>query len=171
MYRGSSFLLQKDYRIHTYAVRELLKPKYDLLLRLDFDSPRRTEAALEPLLALVSALRDAYVGHISVINGSREEVNVTDTLTTKIVLGTLGCTPAYDRYFVAGLHSKGIPYSKFNSAHFLRLCEFYRHSADEFEAVQRRIHDRGVRYPAMMLVDMYFREVGKQISKRKAAKP
>ena len=31
MYRGSSFLLQKDYRIHIPVVKELLSEKYDAL--------------------------------------------------------------------------------------------------------------------------------------------
>ena len=49
MYRGSSFLLRKDYRIHSWAVRELLKPKYDMLLHVEFDSERETETAIQPL--------------------------------------------------------------------------------------------------------------------------
>lgn len=31
MYRGSSFLLQKDYKVHEPVVREILKSKYDSL--------------------------------------------------------------------------------------------------------------------------------------------
>lgn len=34
MYRGSSFLLQKDYKIHKDAVEEILKPEYDPLLEI-----------------------------------------------------------------------------------------------------------------------------------------
>lgn len=164
MYRGSSFLLWKDYRIHRYAVRELLKPKYDLLLRLDFDSPGDTEAAIPTLLGLMSALREAYVDHAVTVNGRREKVNVTDTLATKILLAAFGCTPAYDWYFVEGLRSRGIAFSEFNEAHFVRLCEFYRNHAAEFKRIQRRIHENGVRYPVMRLVDMYFWEVGRRIS-------
>lgn len=32
MYRGSTFLLQKDFRIHRVVVREVLRPQYDSLL-------------------------------------------------------------------------------------------------------------------------------------------
>ena len=35
MYRGSSFLLQYDYTIHTSVVEEILKQKYDKLLGLE----------------------------------------------------------------------------------------------------------------------------------------
>lgn len=38
MYRGSSFLLQKDYRVHIPVVKELLQKKYDVLLGADFDT-------------------------------------------------------------------------------------------------------------------------------------
>ena len=34
MYRGSSFLLQKDYKVHIPVVKELLSEKYDVLLEL-----------------------------------------------------------------------------------------------------------------------------------------
>ena len=35
MYRGSSFLLQKDYKIHIPVVKELLKEEYDPLAGID----------------------------------------------------------------------------------------------------------------------------------------
>jgi len=167
MYRGSGsgFLLWKDYRIHRYAVRELLKPKYDRLLRIDFNSQREAEAALPPIFALVAALRTAYVSHAGTVNGRRKGVKVTDTLVTKILLAAFGCTPAYDWYFVKGLRSRGLAFSGFNETHFAELCEFYRNHATEFHGVQRRIHENGIRYPVMKLVDMYFWEVGRGISK------
>ena len=35
MYRGSSFLLQKDYRIHIPVIKEVLNKKYDVLLGIE----------------------------------------------------------------------------------------------------------------------------------------
>ena len=35
MYRGSSFLLQKDYRVHVPVVKELLNKKYDALAGIE----------------------------------------------------------------------------------------------------------------------------------------
>ena len=35
MYRGSSFLLQKDYKVHIPVVKELLNEKYDVLAGID----------------------------------------------------------------------------------------------------------------------------------------
>ena len=35
MYRGSSFLLQKDYKVHIPVVKELLSKKYDALVGIE----------------------------------------------------------------------------------------------------------------------------------------
>ena len=35
MYRGSSFLLQKDYKIHRPVLEEILKPEYDTLFGIE----------------------------------------------------------------------------------------------------------------------------------------
>jgi hypothetical protein len=38
----------------------------------------------------------------------------TDTLITKIMLGTVACSPACDRYFIAGFKAEGYAFSYFN---------------------------------------------------------
>ena len=43
MYRGSSFLLQKDYRIHIPVIKELLNPMYDPLAGIECVEYRKTE--------------------------------------------------------------------------------------------------------------------------------
>jgi hypothetical protein len=39
------------------------------------------------------------------------EAQPTDTLVTKVILGTFGRLPAFDRYFADGLKSQGLRYS------------------------------------------------------------
>lgn len=155
MYRGSAFLLQRDYKIHTHAVRVLLREEYDTLLRINFDSRRQTEGTLPALFALGGTLRSAYADCACV-----KPSKVTDTLVTKVLLGTCGCTPAYDRYFVRGLQENDLSSSRFNSDSFAAVCRFYRDHAAEFKRVGNRIADEATRYPAMKLVDMYFWQVG-----------
>lgn len=41
MYRGSSFLLQKDYKVHIPVVEELLSEKYDVLAGIECVSFRK----------------------------------------------------------------------------------------------------------------------------------
>jgi hypothetical protein len=126
MYRGSSFLLWKDFRIHRFAVRELLQPRYDPLLGLRPDSRRQSAEAVPRILALADAIRDTYCGHVGTINGRRVTVEVTDTLTTKIILGTLACIPAYDSYVIEGLRAAGISFSRLSERHLESLFEWYR---------------------------------------------
>ena len=91
---------------------------------------------------------------------------MSDTLATKIILATLGCTPAYDWYFIEGLRTRNIRFSEFSAKHFRTLCEFYRENAEEFKDVQRQIQEGGMRYPIMRLVDMYFWEVGRRMAEK-----
>lgn len=163
MYRGRSFLLWKDYKIHTYAVRELLSEKYSPLWDLDVFAIEDEGPDVNLVLALVAALKDAYKTNIAEVNGEPKPVNPSDALATKIVLGTLGCTPASDRYFRAGLKHCQIPYSRFNRRHYLRMLDFCRGHSDELRTVQAQVGSDSVKYPFMKLVDMYFWSIGRQL--------
>ena len=43
MYRGSSFILHKDYKVHTPIVEEVLKPEYDCLFGLACTDVRNSD--------------------------------------------------------------------------------------------------------------------------------
>lgn len=162
MYRGSTFLLWKDYKIHTHVVRELLSDKYSPLWDLDVFAIEPEGQDVNLVLALVAGIKEAYKSNISEVNGVRKSVNPTDTLATKIVLGTFGCTPASDEYFRAGLKHCHMPYSRFNSCHYLRMLNFCREHSDELCTVQAQVASDSVTYPIMKLVDMYFWNIGRQ---------
>lgn len=85
MYRGSSILLQKDYTIHKKAV-EIVKTHHANLYRVAAPSS-------DEISAIYGELESVYT-----IDGRTP----SDTLITKIMLGTLGCFPAFDRFFKAG---------------------------------------------------------------------
>ena len=97
----------------------------------------------------------------------KKKANVTDTLATKIILGTLGCVPAYDRYFIAGLKSKGLSYSGLRKSNFKKLIEFCNDNSDEFLEAQTIISEDKT-YPFMKLVDMYFWRAGEEIEIQKS---
>jgi hypothetical protein len=90
MYRGSSFLLQHAYTAHLGAVDRLVTPQFLPL----WDKELGTEAAdvnlVPTVLAVIQAVREAYAPF----------GQPTDTLATKVILGTLGCLPACDRYLI-----------------------------------------------------------------------
>ncbi len=159
MYRGSSFLLWKDYRIHKAVVEKVLKNRK--FQQLDFSSIE--DADLDKIIDLTKWIKGWYKENIKTVNGERKSVNVTDTLVTKIMLGTLGCIPAYDRYFIDGMRKSGISYSKLSKQNLKAVIKYYKKHEAEFIKAQKSIREKsGVHYPAMKLVDMYFWEIGFQ---------
>jgi hypothetical protein len=163
MYRGSSNLLQKDYRVHTRIVNEIMEEKYSRLWNLDFDilDPEGPEVSL--LFKIEEALESLY---------PELQVSPTDTLITKVLLGTFGCIPAYDNLFIkgvtywnqelpAGFHPK-FP-ARYGKRSYLGVITFYRENKSEILETQRIIAKRGIEYPVMKLIDMYFWNLGYQL--------
>jgi hypothetical protein len=91
MYRGSSRLLQKDYKVHTRIVQELLEAKYNQLWHLDFDTVNTKGPEVSLVIQLVKRINHIYADL---------QVSPTETLVTKVLLGTFGCIPAYDTLFI-----------------------------------------------------------------------
>jgi len=161
MYRGSSFLLWKDYLIHKEAVKELFRHKE--LQKLDFLSIGDSD--LRNIIDLSKWIKKWYKDNIKIRNGQSRNINVTDTLVTKILLGTIACVPAYDRYFIDGMRKSGISYSKLSISNLRSIVEFYRTNQEEFIRARDDIYKKtNVYYPAMKLVDMYFWEIGAQLN-------
>ena len=96
MYRGSSFLLQKDYKVHIPVVKIIQEKKYDPLVGICAKDLCK-EQNLALLEDIGERICECYAAEGPAIDG---KVNAaSDTLITKILLGTLGCVPAYDRYY------------------------------------------------------------------------
>lgn len=159
MMRGSSFLLQKDYWIHKYFVESVVKDKEfkkyfschdDILIGDDY---------FQGIESLIDRTEKSYTANISVVNGKKTTVNVTDTLSSKILLGVFGCVPAYDRYFKEGLRLEGIR-NAFDRRSLEQLREFYNANKAEFEKTRKAFKDHGLTYTPMKLVDMYFWQLG-----------
>lgn len=172
MYRGSSFLLQKDYKVHSYVVKALLQDKYEILWDVTPESLKYEDNLPDMVINAREEVAAVYSKNIVEVNGRNTEVNVTDTLATKIMLGTMGCIPAYDRYFIAGLRTMNFSHISFNIKSIQELFEFYYENIKEFEKIQDRIEAMGFRYPMMKLLDMFFWQVGFNAEeKRKQVSP
>lgn len=89
MYRGSSFLLDKSYKIHIEPVKLIFSK--DELWRRCLSSSELTAFGKE--LANIYGVGDKVRASNDGISG-----NMTDTLFTKILLGLTGNIIAYDRY-------------------------------------------------------------------------
>jgi hypothetical protein len=151
MYRGSSFLLQRTYTVHVGVIDCLKAPEFAPLWACEFGDCQGEPNASTIVLGAVNAVRKAYENFGP----------ATDTLVTKVLLGTFGCLPALDRYFVDGFRQTGNEYSKLNRAFVDRIVAFARANEGPLRDEQARIEKvSGVRYPLMKLVDMYFWQIG-----------
>ena len=131
------------------AVKTILEHKN--LQKINFSKIDKNSKDFKEIFHLSKKLKECYPNN-----------NVTDTLLTKILLGTLGCVPAYDRFFKNGLKNKGSkPYSSFSKNSFEKVIKFYIDNKDDFDEVQKEID-----YPIMKLIDMYFFKIGVESSSK-----
>ena len=157
MYRGSSFLLQRDYKVHENVIDVLAESQYALLWGRDLGASPDVAQLAPAVMNLVSAIREAYRPFVPATGTAQP----TDTLVTKIILGALGIVPACDRFFIDGLKVAGYQYSYVNEVFVKRMVDFCQKNLDELRAEQATIAaDTGVHYPLMKLVDMYFWQLG-----------
>jgi hypothetical protein len=149
MYRGSTVLLQHDYKFLTPLIPILMEYQGKIDINAD-EYPK-----------IILTLKDA----LSISDDeNNQERHPTDTLVTKIIMGTLGVTPAYDKYFKDGLKiSKSNITQKFGTKSLQGVQAFVASHKQELEAVQQQIQqskESKVTYPLMKLVDMYFWQIG-----------
>ena len=159
MYRGSSFLLQKDYKVLTPIVEKILKPEYDCLFGLACTDLRESEVqdSLEKLYKFIAE----HFGPIrDEVAGRKVPSSVSPVLITKILMGTLGCVPAYDRFFVDGIKKYKVTTQEYSQNSLLKLVGFYEEHNDRLEEARRGMRVGDLIYPQMKLLDMGFWQIG-----------
>jgi hypothetical protein len=157
MYRGSSGLLQKDYRVHIEAVQILMSEEYSVLrCSKGNDFTLSKDRFVSLVLELKEKLNHVYASH---------NVSLTSTLYTKILLGVYACVPAYDRYFMSGMKSIG-QIKLFGKKSLESLYDLINTERETFDRERDKVNsDCGVYYPLMKIVDMYFFKQGMNIEK------
>jgi hypothetical protein len=157
MYRGSSFLLQHAYTVHLGVVELLSSPRMSILWQQEFGAGPNDSQLLPIILSAADLVRGTYQS-FATANESRD---ASDTLVTKVLLGTLGCIPACDRYFIDGFKAAGFRYSYLNAKFVTRLSQIAARNLLGLRTAQSGIASAtGVRYPLMKLLDMYFWQLG-----------
>ena len=94
------------------------------------------------------------------VRGRAVSTSVSPVLITKILLGTLGCVPAYDTFFEKGARHLGIKEKNYNEDSLLELADSYEEHNDRLEEAQRGMRVGDLTYPQMKLLDMGFWQVG-----------
>jgi hypothetical protein len=171
MFRGSGLLIQKDYTIYGAIIDLLLRSDYQELWRPRFlkgllmskGAISADDEQVGLVFDLAKQIRN-YINELPIIRNHRscrESANCTNTIVTKILLGTLVCTPAYDANFPKGLTARGVrrcgSFTRDCFTNLLNVCREER----LWQALERQPIERyGVVYPVMRVVDLYFWKKG-----------
>lgn len=142
MFRGSAELLRRSVRTFVPVVEALVSAPTALW---DLDVHLYNETTILEVLGYRDRLRAAL------------HEAASDILVTKVMLGTMGCVPAFDNYFKNGFRC-----STFGPKALRRVGQFYRDHADVIEAhrnltldfITGRPTDR--RYTRAKVIDMIF---------------
>ncbi len=140
----NSFLLEYNYRILIPIVKLLNMQKYSVLKNPEVEL---IENNVDLLWELTIEIRKAFREY-------HPEGPVSDTLTTKILMGTFGCTVAYDKYVCENLRAYKIASGSYGKQSILQLCKFYKNHL-ELEAIRQVIKKEDkIDYPPMKILDM-----------------
>lgn len=148
----NSFLAKRDYLLSRPVIDILCKPEYTELLSIDPFS-NNNDAQIDLILSVKNEICDYYK---SVSNRP-----ASDTLVTKILLATFGCTPAYDIHVKKALKGYDIRQT-FNKESLQEVFAFAKDNRDAILAQSDIIKSkRGMEYPVMKIVDSYLWKIGK----------
>ena len=159
MYRGSSFLLQKDYKVLVPVVEEILKVECDCLFGVACVGLREPEVQ-KRLKKLYKYIAKHFRPIRNEVAGREVASSVSPVLITKILMGTLGCVPAYDRFFQDGVATYKVTTQEYSPKSVLKLVDFYEEHNDRLEEARRGMRTDDLIYPQMKLLDMGFWQVG-----------
>ena len=123
MLRGSSFLLEKSIKHYETLIRNIVK--FDKRI-WEIDIYNYNEENIELLLKC----RDMICKSLG--NGNK----LTDTLTTKIMLGIFSNVPAYDDFF-----RKGFKVHSFGKKSLRMIAKFYEENKETIDKYQIRTFD------------------------------
>ena len=87
-------------------------------------------------------------------------------LITKILMGTLGCVPAYDRFFQDGVATYKVTTQEYSLESVRKLAKFYEAHNDRLEEARRGMRTEDLVYPQMKLLDMGFWQIGFEMSSK-----
>lgn len=171
MMRGSTDLLQYDYKVHIPAVKIIVK--YHSLYGLDLDALCEQKAEFENFCKEIKA---SYKER-----KERPFNNVTNTLASKIIMGTFGITPAYDDFVTTAIreYNNRDENNKitvtFGVKSLQELSEhFSAHFKNEVDGLLRELQKADTSadseskyYTRAKVIDMLLWNVGKEIAKER----
>ena len=185
MYRGSSFLLQNDYKIYEKIIPVLLK--YNDLWELDknIDKLISENASMEKvnteidkwaksikdltddICDILKDYKHHYITKSWYTNHMPSVCSISKTLVTKLILGTIGCYPAIDSFFSDAVGAVANDLSGDQIKCMLRLAYYVKKDIHDKKIIICSNDDNAYRhplllsdYPVMKLIDMYYFTLG-----------
>ena len=133
MYRGSSFLHQYNHHVHVKAIRVLLKEKHSALWVMDSYKHESFIKGVEDLIGdLYLAYRERALAALEGYSeGDTHTYQPSDTLLSKVMLGTMGCIPAYDDFFRTAIGKQGTGLKSPNKKSLESLLKFIENNEHE----------------------------------------
>lgn len=151
--------------MHTPIVEEVLKPEYDCLFGVACADLR--EPGVQKQLTKLNKYIAKHFGPIrKEVAGREVPTPVSPVLITKILMGTLGCVPAYDRFFQDGVATYKVTTREYSPKSVRRLVDFYEAHNDRLEEARRGMRTDDLIYPQMKLLDMGFWQIGFEMSSK-----
>lgn len=158
----NSFLMEKDYQFNKPVVEILCKSKYSRLVYFD-PFAQNANNDLNLIMDLKEEIKNYYENetYIDPDTGNKKKINhATDTLISKIILGTLGCVPAYDNFLVKGLRNSGIV-GNFNLNSLNGIINCVKPDEAHIDTVCNNLNKNcNNLYTTMKIIDAYFWEYG-----------
>lgn len=163
----NSFLLKYNCLFSKCVVKKICENKTYLDL-IDFNPFINNKKDINNIIDLKKEIIDCYKQECK--NKGMPIKNVTDTLVSKIMLGTLGCVPAYDQYLKNGLKK----YNDLNKPKNKMIQSFNENSMEAMNTFAIEHKNKIIRtcntlntrngvsnlYTPMKIIDMYFWEIG-----------
>ena len=179
MYRSGG-IRYKDYRIYEGIINILLRHDYQAVWQPHYyDGILTGENEITQYTPQIQAARklyseiELYINRLKSRNNNGDEraISATETLITKILLGTTACVPAYDDYFKKGLKSMNMTQSfKTGFPKLLKRCRREQLLQELDNGYQQNgvqifrqnsiiticIGNTNFQFPLMKVIDMYF---------------
>lgn len=158
----NSFLMQKDYKFSLGVINILCEEKYDSVL--DYNPFNDEDYLMVDLIKEIGDRIKNYYLHKTYYDERSKKLkeikNVSDTLITKILLGTFGCCVAYDTYVRKSLRFHGIIQS-FGKKSLIQIRDFAKENKSLIEADMVKLNKTTKNlYTPFKILDMYFFEKG-----------
>lgn len=140
-----SVLLQHNYNVLVATVKIVCEQQYAFLLDIDVFS---TSFNKNNYITTLLHLKERLCTSLSISKNS------SDTLVSKIILGTLGCMPAYDRYVCQSLKKLHLckSFSKKGLEDLLSLATYLK---KEIIALQSFYKSKNISYSVMKYIDCF----------------